>query len=196
MVKRRKTTILLIAVALLAFYYMQIQTSIPGVLPELEWNKEEAPPITDLHPYVLEQKNKLVSRAKEQKISIIITDGFRSHEEQTRLYNQGRTTDGSIVTNARAGESYHNYGLAIDFALQLEDGTVIWDMEYDGNRNGKSDWMEVVSIAKDLGFHWGGDWTGFPDYPHLQIDFGLTIRELQRGERPPLDPEEYMEAAK
>lgn len=189
MVNRRKTTILLIAVALLAFYYMQIQTSIPGVLPELEWNKEEAPPITDLHPYVLEQKNKLVSRAKEQKISIIITDGFRSHEEQTRLYNQGRTTDGSIVTNARAGESYHNYGLAIDFALQLEDGTVIWDMEYDGNRNGKSDWMEVVAIAKDLGFHWGGDWTGFPDYPHLQIDFGLTIRELQRGERPPLDPE-------
>ena len=89
-------------------------------------------------------------------------------------------TEGDIVTNAKAGESLHNYGLAIDFALRLKDGSVIWDMEYDGNGNGKADWMEVVEIAKDLGFQWGGDWANFPDYPHLQIDFGLTIRDLKR----------------
>lgn len=53
-------------------------------------------------------------------------------------------------------------------------------MEYDGNDNGKSDWMEVVSIAKDLGFEWGGDWSGFKDYPHLQMTFGLSLRELQQ----------------
>ncbi len=57
-------------------------------------------------------------------------------------------------------------------------------MEYDGNNNGKSDWMEVVEIAKDLGFSWGGDFTRFKDYPHLQMDFGLSIRDLQRGKRP------------
>lgn len=85
------------------------------------------------------------------------------------------------MTNAKAGESLHNYGLAIDFALRLKDGSVIWDMEYDGNGNGKTDWMEVVEIAKDLGFQWGGDWANFPDYPHLQIDFGLSIRDLKRG---------------
>lgn len=66
-------------------------------------------------------------------------------------------------------ESYHNYGLAIDFALQKKDGSIIWDMEYDGNQNGKSDWLEVVEIAKTLGFEWGGDWKRFKDYPHLEM---------------------------
>lgn len=83
------------------------------------------------------------------------------------------------------GESYHNFGLAIDFALMSVDGQVIWDMKYDGNGNSRADWMEVVEIAKDLGFEWGGDWTQFKDYPHLQMNFGLSIWELQRGKRPP-----------
>ncbi|MDR7245749.1 hypothetical protein J2W47_004872 [Priestia megaterium] len=42
-------------------------------------------------------------------------------------------------------------------------------MEYDGNNNNKSDWMEVVAIAKNLGFEWGEDWQGFKDYPHFQM---------------------------
>jgi len=42
-------------------------------------------------------------------------------------------------------------------------------MEYDGNNNNQSDWMEVVDIAKNLGFEWGGDWQGFKDYPHFQM---------------------------
>ncbi|MNY82762.1 Peptidoglycan L-alanyl-D-glutamate endopeptidase CwlK precursor [compost metagenome] len=60
-------------------------------------------------------------------------------------------------------------------------------MTYDGNGNGESDWMEVVSIAKGLGFTWGGDWENFPDYPHLQMDFGYTIRQLKSGLRPPAE---------
>ncbi|MCZ0701657.1 peptidoglycan L-alanyl-D-glutamate endopeptidase CwlK [Natronobacillus azotifigens] len=139
---------------------------------------------TELHPIVAEKKMKLIDLASKQGINIIITDGFRSFEEQDILYAQGRTNDGAIVTNAQGGQSYHNYGLAIDFALQLEDGQVLWDLTYDGNNSGQSDWMEVVEIAKELGFTWGGDWEHFPDYPHLQMDFGLTIRELQRGYRP------------
>lgn len=193
-VRRKKSTTIIIITILLAIIYMQLSTSIPDILPDLD--KEDAPPVTGIHPVVLDQKNKLVAKAREIGIKIIITDGYRSDEEQNRLYKQGRSTEGDIVTNAQAGESMHNYGLAIDFALQLKDGSVIWDMEYDGNGNGKSDWMEVVAIAKDLGFQWGGDWTNFPDYPHLQIDFGLTIRDLKRGKRPPVDSHEYLEALK
>ncbi|PPA71139.1 M15 family metallopeptidase [Jeotgalibacillus proteolyticus] len=139
---------------------------------------------TELHPIVEESKNELVDRAADKGIEVVITDGFRSKEEQDEIYAQGRTTEGSIVSYAEGGESYHNYGLAIDFALRTESGNVVWDMEYDGNNNGKSDWMEVVDIAKDLGFEWGGDFARFNDYPHLQMTFGLSIRELQRGERP------------
>ena len=193
-VKRRKSTRYIIAAVLLAIIYMQLQTSIPEILPDLD--KEESPPVTELHPVVLAQKNKLVAKMRELGIRVVITDGFRSHQEQSRLYEQGRSGEGQIVTNAKAGESLHNYGLAIDFALRSDGGDIIWDMEYDGNRNGKADWMEVVAVAKDLGFQWGGDWDNFPDYPHLQMDFGLSIRDLKRGKRPPADYQEYLEAAK
>ncbi|MYL21320.1 M15 family peptidase [Halobacillus litoralis] len=140
-----------------------------------------------LHPVVQENKVELVDRAAEKGIAVVITDGHRSVSEQDMLYEQGRSEEGSIVTYAEGGESYHNYGLAIDFAIETKDGRVVWDMNYDGNNNGTSDWMEVVEVAEDLGFTWGGDWKNFKDYPHLQMDFGLTIRELQYGKRPEVE---------
>ncbi|WP_415735800.1 M15 family metallopeptidase [Lacicoccus alkaliphilus] len=122
-----------------------------------------------------------MEKAEEEDISIRITDGFRSHEEQDALFAQGRTAPGQIVTNARGGESYHNYGLAVDFAI--EDGDdLVWDVEHDGNDSGTSDWEEVGEIAKDLGFEWGGDWDDFVDYPHLQMDFDTSLEELEKGD--------------
>jgi peptidoglycan LD-endopeptidase CwlK len=150
-----------------------------------EMQKRNVPMPTELHPIVANKRDLLVQRAAQKGIKVVITDDFRSAQEQDELYARGRTVEGNIVTHVEGGESYHNYGLAIDFALQLDDGTVVWDLERDDNKNGKADWMEVVSIAKMLGFEWGGDWYGFRDYPHLEMDFGLSIRELQHGERPP-----------
>lgn len=139
-----------------------------------------------LNPIVEKSKDLLIDESADLNIPIIITDGFRSASEQDRLYEQGRTASGSIVTNARGGESYHNYGLAIDFALLTDSGEVLWDTDYDGNGNGASDWLEVVDIAKNLGFEWGGDWEQ-PDYPHLEMNFGLSIRDLQRGKEAPVE---------
>lgn len=156
------------------------------IVKEQERKEELAnePMPTELHPVVNDKTDQLIEKAASAGIDIVITDGFRSVEDQDEIYERGRTVEGSIVSHARGGESYHNYGLAIDFAIRTNEGNVVWDMEYDGNGNGESDWMEVVDIAKDLGFAWGGDWQGFKDYPHLEMRFGLTIRELQRGERP------------
>lgn len=148
-------------------------------------SQSTSPPPTELNPIVKERSNQLIEQSAKQGIVIVITDGFRSVADQNLLYQEGRTTGGNIVTNAKGGGSYHNYGLAIDFALKTPSEKVIWDMQYDGNKNGKSDWNEVVKLAKGLGFEWGGDWAQFQDYPHLQMDFGLTVAELQNGERPP-----------
>jgi len=148
-------------------------------------NVQEAVPITGLHPIVAESEKLLVRKAARRGIEVVITHDYRSIEEQNTLYNQGRSIAGNIVTNAKGGESYHNYGLAIDFALRTPEGDVVWDMERDDNGNGKADWLEVVDLAKELGFTWGGDWANFPDYPHLQMDFGLSINDLKRGKRPP-----------
>jgi peptidoglycan L-alanyl-D-glutamate endopeptidase CwlK len=54
----------------------------------------------------------------------------------------------------------------------------------DHNQSGEPDWQELGELGKALGFEWGGDWRSFPDYPHLQMDFGLSIRQLAAGKRP------------
>lgn len=148
---------------------------------------KDAPLPDDLHPAVSHNADLLVQKSADIGIEIIITDGFRSFQEQDQLYEKGRSERGNIVTHAKGGESFHNFGLAIDFAIKVK-GQAVWDMKYDGNGNGRADWMEVVGIAKDLGFEWGGDWKHFKDYPHLQMDFGLSINDLQRGKRPPEEP--------
>jgi len=140
--------------------------------------------IQELHPVVAKKKDELIRAVAKKGITIVITDAFRSAEHQDKLYSKGRKSEGQIVTNAKGGESYHNYGLAIDFAIKTKSGDIIWDMKYDGNGNGKADWLEVVEAAKKLGFEWGGDWPDFPDYPHLQIPFDLSIKDLKKGKRP------------
>ncbi|MBU8791483.1 M15 family metallopeptidase [Oceanobacillus caeni] len=148
---------------------------------------DDAPISSELHPVVEKNKNILLEQADAINIDVVITVGTRSIDEQNELYAQGRTTSGNIVTNARGGESYHNYGLAIDYAIRQENGVITWDTQYDGNNNRKSDWLEVADLAKDLGFEWGGDWGNFPDYAHLQMDFGHSINQLQNGKRPAYD---------
>ncbi|WP_237605459.1 M15 family metallopeptidase [Salinicoccus sp. ID82-1] len=143
---------------------------------KIELDFEEMPDA--LHPEVEKKAEALEEKAEEKNINITITSGFRSFETQDALYSKGRSLPGQVVTNARGGESYHNYGLAIDYAVEA-DGKVIWNTDYDSNDNGKSDWFEVADIAKELGFEWGGDWESFKDYPHLEMTFDYSIRELQ-----------------
>ena len=166
---------------LILFFFLFLKESPPPTEPKII-HSDSLP--TELHPIIKERSNQLIQQAADNGIVIVITDGFRNVEDQDLLYEKGRSMEGNIVTNAKGGESYHNYGLAIDFALKTPSGNVIWDMQYDGNKNGKADWTEVVKMAKALGFEWGGDWAKFKDYPHLQMDFGLTIAKLQNGERP------------
>nr|WP_234397025.1 M15 family metallopeptidase [Bacillus massiliglaciei] len=178
MVKNFFKTIMFLAFLAAFFYWIWSQFLRPVELKEIELPN-------GLNPIVSEKKDELIKKAKDKGIQVIITDGYRSREEQTKIYNKGREAPGEIVTYAKAGESLHNFGLAIDFALLNKEGNPIWDTDYDGNNNGRADWDEVVEIAKGLGFEWGGDWVRFKDYPHLQMDFGLSLRELQRGKQPP-----------
>ncbi|WP_416143947.1 M15 family metallopeptidase [Planococcus koreensis] len=153
---------------------------------EMEFREElkQRPMPSGLHPIIEEKRDELVRLASAAGIDIIITDGFRSRDEQDRLHAQGRSAPGNVVTQVQGGGSYHNYGLAIDFALRDGNGGVVWDIERDVNGNGESDWFEVAAIGKELGFSWGGDWRRFKDYPHLEMTFGLSIKELQEGYRP------------
>ena len=138
-----------------------------------------------LNPVLAAFSKELIRQCFRKGVPILITQGMRTIAEQNDLYAQGRSKPGPIVTYAPGGTSYHNYGLAIDFALLLPDGhSVSWNMNRDIDQDRKADWQEVVATAKLLGFEWGGDWTSFKDYSHLQISFGLTIDQLRAGKRP------------
>lgn len=108
---------------------------------------------------------------------------LRTIAEQNALYAQGRTKPGKIVTNAKGGLSYHNYGLAVDIVLLVDKDnndtfeSAVWDVKTDFDGDRKADWMECVNIFKQFGWEWGGDWK-FTDPPHFQKTFGKSVREL------------------
>ncbi|AJD91925.1 hypothetical protein JMA_26080 [Jeotgalibacillus malaysiensis] len=122
----------------------------------------------------------VIRRAYSEGINVQISSGLRTNDEQNRLYAKGRTASGNIVTNARAGQSVHNYGLAVDYFLTNRTGdTAVWTVN--------DQWKRVAAIAKSMGFTWGGDWTSFPDASHLEYTKGLTWKDLQAGRRPAFD---------
>lgn len=108
---------------------------------------------------------------------------YRSIEEQNKLFVQRPK-----VTNAKGGQSIHNYGLAFDIVLLYDkngDGvfeTASWDMVKDSDKDKVSDWMEVTNFFKSKGWTWGGDWKSFKDAPHFEKTFGNTWRTLQAKE--------------
>lgn len=112
---------------------------------------------------------------------------LRTDEEQSVLYAQGRSklydAKGKrlgIVTNAKAGQSTHNYGLAFDIVLLLNNAKqASWDVKTDFDGDGKADWLEVVEIFKRHGWTWGGDWK-FKDMPHFEKTFGMTWQQLSK----------------
>ncbi|CAM4014822.1 LysM peptidoglycan-binding domain-containing protein [Geobacillus stearothermophilus] len=130
-----------------------------------------------VHPVVAAKARQLIEEAYREGINVIITQGLRTVEEQNALYAQGRTKPGKIVTNAKGGYSYHNFGLAFDFAIMKDDGNISWNVD--------DKWKLVAQIGKSLGLEWGGDWKSFPDYPHFQYTFGLSLADLRAGKRPP-----------
>ena len=103
------------------------------------------------------------------EIKLRVTSANRSYQEQNDLYAKGRTTSGNIVTNARGGESFHNFGLAID-VVEIKDGAAIWN---------NTRWGEISNLAKSIGFEWGGDFNSFVDKPHFQYSYGYTLAELR-----------------
>ena len=94
-------------------------------------------------------------------LDVLITSTVRDDEYQEYLYQQGRTRPGQIVTNGRR-PTFHwsEAGLAFDFCKNVKGH------EYDD-----ADFFKKAgAIAKQMGFSWGGDWTSFPDMPHIQWD--------------------------
>lgn len=99
-----------------------------------------------------------------------IVSGNRTWAEQDALYAQGRTKPGNVVTNARGGQSNHNFGIAWDIGIFDASGKYLGESPY---------YRQVSKIGKDLGLEWGGDWKSIVDTPHYQIKTGLSLAQLR-----------------
>lgn len=115
--------------------------------------------IDDLLPEVAQKCQLFLEKCSEAGIDVIITSTYRDMESQARLYEQGRSLPGAIVTNAKAGDSFHNYRCAFDFVPVV---------------NGKAQWGDIELIKKcgmigeDCGLNWAGRWVSFKELLHLQ----------------------------
>ena len=139
--------------------------------------------IDQLHPSIRLDVSNLIEKINTKVLTgrakVRIAQGLRTFAEQDALYAQGRTKTGKKVTNAKGGQSIHNYGLAVDIVLILDGKTASWDEKSDFDRDQQSDWIEVVTEFKRAGFSWGGDWRTFKDMPHFEKTSGLSLKQIQ-----------------
>lgn len=133
------------------------------------WNDPDSDKkITTLKQKMIDPVYRFVKRVEDELcIKLRVTFGFRTPQKQDEIYAQGRTKPGPIVTNAKGGQSNHNFGLAIDVVMVNCDNTTAFNTKIP---------QDVARIANEEGLQWGGDWTKkgkngkvFKDYPHFEM---------------------------
>jgi peptidoglycan L-alanyl-D-glutamate endopeptidase CwlK len=140
--------------------------------------RQSEPLIAQLKPPVQTKARELLQRAINLGIPLVVTQAYRDPAQQARLYAQGRTTPGAIVTNAPPGWSWHEYKLAFDVAvLDQATGRPTWP-------NDNALWQQIGAAGKAAGLEWGGDWTGIVDRPHFQFTMNTPIASARAGQLP------------
>lgn len=133
--------------------------------------------LKQVHPELARRVRELVMRLSKRGVQLEVVQGLRTFEYQQALYEQGRSRKGPVVTNAKPGQSLHNYGLAVDLCPFRAD---------------KPDWDDARAFAllgaeaRKLGLEWGGSWRK-PDRPHVElspIPVSLCLSLYQRGRLP------------
>ena len=120
-----------------------------------------------LHPEFTQRLLLIFKIMKEQHgYDMAILEGYRSPARQDLLASMG-----GQVTNARAFQSWHQYGLAADCAF-LRDGKLVISEKDPWAMRGYQLYGEV---AESLGMTWGGRWK-MMDLGHTE----LRLRDVMR----------------
>lgn len=131
---------------------------------------------------------------KEHGIDLLVTSTYRDVESQNALFAQGRTTPGAIVTNARGGQSFHQYRVALD-VVPLQYGKPVWSTVGNGLDDDPADdetdclelWQRVGQIGEQCGLEWAGRWPRLREFPHFQFTGGLTLGDFMAGKSIPAE---------
>ena len=135
--------------------------------------------LATLHPDVQKRFRLFLTEAQalaETKgLEYKVISGTRSWEEQERIYAQGRTTPGKIVTKAPPGHSMHNFGLAIDCGV-FRGGKYLDEAE---PKTASAMHKAASELAKEHGIRWGGNFKSIIDEPHFELDTPLKLSQLR-----------------
>lgn len=134
--------------------------------------------LDDLHPRVAEMARHFLEHCDAMGIDVLVTSTFRDAQSQSALYEQGRTKPGRRVTNAKPGQSFHNWQVAFD-VVPLRNGKPVW-----GTTGADGDlWEQIGKIGESVGLEWAGRWKKFREYAHFQYTGGHNLAWFQSGER-------------
>ena len=104
-----------------------------------------------------------------------IRQRHEASDEQAKVYAQGRTAPGKIVTHAKPGHSNHNFGVAFDVGIFV-GGQYIDDLEEKGNAIKKS---STVNMPQSEQSGKVSDWTGAET--EVAFTTNLTLNCGQHG---------------
>lgn len=110
--------------------------------------------------------------ADDTAVDFSVVQGKRSQEEQDRLYAQGRTEPGPIVTWVH--QSNHLSGRAVDLCPYV-NGALDWDTMDNFIKVKEAMFKAAASLG--IKIRWGGDWDqddnihehGETDNPHFEL---------------------------
>lgn len=107
-----------------------------------------------IYPPLRDRLLEVAARLSARGADFYATSGYRSWGAQMSLWAQGRTQPGKIVTNAKGGQSQHNFGLAVDFTLDgnpnLPGLQPVWD---DILYEPLSDQLAIAGLHTGKGYH-------------------------------------------
>jgi len=135
--------------------------------------------IARLHPQVRGLIRKFINDVYiKHQVQLVIVQDYRTYAQQDALYAKGRTASGNIVTNAKGGQSNHNFALAVDVFPLWDDG----QLHMDGKSDAKNIEIlkKIAPVGKSIGLEWGGDWKSIVDNPHFQLKTGKTMSQLRQ----------------
>jgi peptidoglycan LD-endopeptidase CwlK len=117
-----------------------------------------------VYPDLAEKVMQMDEMLEQEGIVIRVVQGLRTWQEQDKLYAQGRTESGKVVTNAPGGHSYHNFGLAVDCApfMAGDEQALDWNAAHPS-------WKRMEAVGVSLGLVSGANWIRLVDAPHFQL---------------------------
>ncbi|CAB4127323.1 Peptidase M15B [uncultured Caudovirales phage] len=130
-----------------------------------------------MYPRFLELLTQALENAYDRGALYYPISGLRTWDEQAKLYAQGRTAPGPIVTRAGPGQSWHNFAAATDNCRDADAEKSGLQMDWN-----LADYAILAEEATKVGLEAAYNWTSFKEGPHVQLPcekHGLTLEKMR-----------------